>query len=468
MKNFIFIFFAILSLLTSPLARTQESGDDSNKIYINVGEAKVKKSLLALPSFQLLSTASLATKHKQIGADIFNTITNDLEVSNLFTFIKQEAFLEDPAKVGLTPAPGNSGGFNFESWKKIGTDFLIRGGYKVTEASKIELEIYVYYVPQNKLIMGKKYQAEAKDARATAHTFSDDLMKALTGKKGMFKTKFAASSDKNGSGWKEIFVMDWDGRNTTGITNHRSISVSPSWSPKGKTVAYTSYAYHPALKTRNPDLFTYDIFEGKRYLVSSRRGLNSGSTFSPDGQWIYLTISSGSDPDIYKITLEGEELTQVTHGPKGTLNVEPNVAKEGNRIAFSSNRAGNPHIFTMDTDGGNIKRLTFAGKYNSSPSFSPDAKKIAFAGQDKDHFDIFIMDSDGSNMQRITSAKKSNGRWSNNEDPSFSPDGRYVVYTSNRTGANQIYISSIDGTMERRITTDTHNYYKPRWSPYLD
>ncbi len=462
--KFLALLISLLVLNTHALA----DDVDSDRIYINVGDAKVKKSLLAFPPLLLESTPSLSPNYKAVGAELYNTVINDLEVTNLFTFIKQEAYLEDVAKVGLTPAPGNPAGFKFDSWAKIGSDFLLRGGYTLSADKKLEVEIYLYYVPQAKLILGKKYLADTKEIRHTAHTFADDVMKALTGKKGMFRTKFAVASDKAGNGWKEIYIMDWDGRNSVGVTNHRSISMSPSWSPTGKTIAYTSFAYHPKLHSRNADLFTYDIFEGKRYLVSSRRGLNSGSTFSPDGKWIYLTISQGGDPDIYKMTLEGDQLTQLTHGPRNTLNVEPNVCKEGNKLAFSSNRAGNPMVYSMNLEGSAVKRLTFAGKYNSSPSYSPDGKKIAFAGQDRDHFDIFVMNEDGSGMIRVTEAKKANGRAADNEDPSFSPDGRYLVYSSNRSGKNQIYISTADGTMERRITTDTHNYFKPRWSPYLE
>ncbi len=468
MKKYLLALSVLLLFSNFSRADDEPVPSESDTIYIKVGEAKVKKSLLAFPSLLFLSSPSLVPKYKTIGAELFNTVTNDLEVANLFTFIKPEAFIEDPAKVGLTPAPGNPAGFHFESWKKNETDFLLRGGFKVTDGTKLELEIYLYYVPQAKLIMGKKYLADLKDLRHTAHTFADDVMKALTGKKGIFRTKFVVGSDKAGNSWKEIYVTDWDGRNVIGVTNHRSISMSPCWSPNGKTIAYTTFAYHPNLHSRNPDLFSYDIFDGKRYLVSSRRGLNSGSNFSGDGQWIYLTITQGGDPDIYKMTLEGDSLSKVTNGPRGTLNVEPNVSRENGKVAFSSDRSGNPMIYTMGPNGEGVKRLTFAGKYNSSPSFSPDGKKIAFAGRDKDHFDIFTMNDDGSDMRRLTSAKKTNGRNADNEDPSFSPDGRYVVFTSNRTGKSQIYIVSIDGTMERRITVDNHNYFKPRWSPYLE
>jgi TolB protein len=461
MKFLIFLALA-LSIGTNVFA-------DDDKIYINVGQATVKKSLVAFPPLVFLGTPSIAPGFKQVGGDLFNTILNDLDISNLFTIIKQQAYLEDSAKVGLTPAPGNPNGFHFDLWSKIGAEFLIRGGYKMKSPTELEFEVYVYYVPQGKVILGKVYAAKASEARVTAHTFSDDLMKALTGKRGIFRTKFVAASDKAGNRWKEIYVMDWDGRNITQVTNHHSISLSPAWRPDGKTISYTSFAYHPNLKSRNPDLFTYDIFAGKRFLVSSRLGINSGSAFTPDGSSIVLTISKGEGPDIYKMNVEGDNLEKITNGPKGSLNVEPAISPDGKKIAFSSDRSGVPMVYIMDSDGSNVKRITFAGRYNSSPSWSPDGKKLVFAGQDKDHFDLFTVSVDDlTDMQRLTSAKTSSGKNANNEDPSFSPDGRHIVFTSDRTGKNQIYVITTDGTSERRITVDNHNYFKPKWSPYID
>jgi len=434
-----------------------------DNIYIKVGEAKLKKSLLALPPLQTFSTSSTNGSVKQIGIELYNTIVNDLDVSSYFQFIKQEAFLEDTSKTGLRPAGTDSNGFTFDNWKQIGAEFLIKGGYTVT-GGDLELEVYVYSVPQAKLIFGKKYEGKTTSIRKIAHTFCNDVLERLTGTRGMFLSKIVFSSDRAGGKQKEIYVSDWDGANIERLSFHKSIALSPSWAPDNKSIVYTAFAYHTKNKTRNADLFMYEIDSKKRYLISSRKGINSGATFTPDGKGLLLTISQSGNPDIHRMSTEGESLVPLTKGPAGAVNVEPIMSPQGDKIAFSSNRSGHPMIYVMNSNGGDIKRVTFAGQYNSSPAWSPDGKKIAFAGDDRGHFDLFIMDSNGMNLERLTSAKKPNGKWSNNEDPSFSPDGRHIVFTSDRSGTNQIYIVNIDGSNERRITVDKNNYFRPKWS----
>jgi len=461
------VAFAQMTTTTAaPTNGSAAAGSGGSGLFIKISEAGVKKSLMAIPPFLFVGSPGATKNGTKIGKDLFDVFRNDMDVSAFFEFIKPDAFLEDVNKMGLKPAPGEAGGFKYESWKQIGTEFLVRVGYRLN-GNDLSVDTFVYYVPQQKVVLAKTYAATASDARTVAHTFSNDVIKALTGHPGSFLSKIVVSRSTS-KDHKELFVMDWDAANQKQVTRHDSIVQSPTWSWDGSMLAYSVFAYHANQKSRNIDLFTYNLNTGKRAAVSYRNGVNSGAAYFPDDRHLALTISNSGSADIYKMTLDGISVTKLTNAKHNELNVEPAVSPDGRRIAFSSDRSGQAMIYLMDADGSNVKRLTIAGKYNSTPAWSPDGKKLAFAGYEASHFDIFLMNADGTNMSRLTSAAKANGKMSNNEEPSFSPDGRNILYRSDRTGKYQLYVTSLDGENERRITFDQYQYFKPRWSPAFE
>lgn len=454
-----FLLGALLLLLSSGSASAQ--GENSG-INIHLGEAKTAKSLLALPPIGYQGNPTSSPGFLTIGEELYQVLVNDLKVSALFNLVEPKA-LEDVSKTALVPISESPTGFRFQYWQQIGTDFLIRAGYSIVKES-LTFETYLYNVKKGSLILGKKYTGPKSTARIMAHTYANDILKAITGNSGMFLSKFVFTSDRAGGEAREVFVMDWDGNNVRKLTDLKTITLSPAWSPNSQEVAYTAFVKRKGVPGKNPSMILHNVTTGKYKLISFREGLNSGANFDPAGDNIYLTISNGKNPDIHKIDYSGNIIAKVTNGPIGAMNVEPAISPDGKTLAFSSDRHGQPMIYTMNVNTGEVVRRTDRGVYNSSPAWSPDGKTIAFAGQVSDHFDIFTMDADGKNLKAITEAKKANGKFASNEDPSFSPDGRFIVYTSDRTGKSQIYISTIDGSEERAITKDRHNYYKPRWS----
>lgn len=459
----LFFMFALMS----------EFSFAQGKIFLDVGSVKARKSLLALTPL-ISQTAIPTTNTSKVGTELHSVISNDLDSTGLFKMVDPNAYLENPNTVGLKPVGIEPNGFRFDSWKSIGSEFLIRGGYQVL-GDVVKLEVYAYYVPQALLIIGKKYEGSESSLRKMAHTFANDFVKAVTGKPGIFNTKIVVTIDKGPGTHREIHIADWDGQNSKPITNHRSIAISPTWSRDGKFIAYSADIRRrignrgPLL--RNWDMFMYELASGRRWLVSSKEGLNTGAEFTPDGRSLLVTMSQGGGTGIFKMAIDGGKPLPLIPSTGRTINVEPAYSPDGKWVAFSSDRSGRPMIYIMRPDGTNIVRKTFEGQYNSTPTWSPDSKSIAFAGLDinKKIYDIFLMTVDGSApLQRLTSAQKPNGRWANNEDPSFSPDGRQVMFISDRTGPRQLYIVNLDGTNERRVSFDDRYYAKPKWGPLAE
>ena len=435
--------------------------------YINVGKAQIKQTPLALVPLVPLDEFSMTSRSLKYGKLLYEVIKKDLTISSYFIFISEKAFIEDYKKYSIRPREEDPvRGFGFSSWKEMGVELLIRIGFKVYK-NQIFYEASLYHVPQKKLILRKTSKGSVDKLRNMGHQFCNDVIKVLTGRKGFFTTQFVVARSTRGF-QKEIFIMDWDGANQRKITKHRTISQSPSWSPKGRYILYTAYVYHKREKMRNADLFVYDRVTGRRRLVSYHKGINSGGVFAPDSGTVFLRISKSGASDIYEIDLINLKTRQITNGPRGAMNVEPGVSPDGKTIVFSSDRSGRPMIYKMDRKSQKTKRLTYAGVYNSTPAWSPDGQLLAFSGFDKGHFDIFTIDVQGKNIKRLTTSYKKNGKMANNENPSFSPDGRFILFSSDRTGNYQLYIISIDGKHEYRLTFDKKNYYKPQWSPYLD
>ena len=131
------------------------------------------------------------------------------------------------------------------------------------------------------------------------------------------------------------------------------------------------------------------------------------------------------------------------------------------QIAFISNAVGEPqaHIYVMDEDGQNIRRLTFGD--DGCPSWSPDGNNIAFVrfvvgGNMVD--DICVVDANGHNVRRIVRPNTPE------VSPSWSPDGRKIAYISGQ-GRWDIYVMDVDGRNVRKLTDDGEINSCPAWSP---
>lgn len=431
-------YLFLLLALIAPLA----SFADEPMIRIAVGEARTKKSIIAFPTLSASNDAEGRLR------SIREVAMEDLAFSGLFDFLNPTAFIEDQSKAGIT-----FGSFKMTDWSAIGAEFLIKGRGSV-KGSELSLEIYLYAVQSGKQLLAKNYKAPASAARKVAHTLANDVLFALTGKKGPFTSKIAFVSDKTGK--KEVYLMDYDGFNPVKVTSRFSHAMAPAWSPDGKEIVFTAVTKN-AKNVRNHNLFVYTVATGKMEMISNKQGINSGARFSPNGRQLALTMSFPGNPEIFLMNPDSKVVQRITNSYG--LDVDPSWSPDGRWLSFVSDRSGRPMVYKMEASGANVQRLTYAGHYNATPTWSPQGNKIAFAGWDAGKFDIFIMNPDGTSIERLT---KNMG---NNEDPDFAPDGYFIVYSSNRKGKKNLYITNVDNTVHRQITSDFGNCEAPRWGP---
>ena len=93
-----------------------------------------------------------------------------------------------------------------------------------------------------------------------------------------------------------------------------------------------------------------------------------------------------------------------------TIDIMPVWSPDGKKIAFRSDRDGNPEIYVMNVDDTNTVRLTNNNDIDESPSWSPDGKKVIFTSNRDKVLDvtgfitseIYIMDATGANPVRLT------------------------------------------------------------------
>ena len=179
------------------------------------------------------------------------------------------------------------------------------------------------------------------------------------------------------------------------------------------------------------------------------------------------------------------------------------------KIAFVSDRDGNPEIYMMDYDGMNQTRLTYNAVQDISPAWSPDQKRIAYTSYQSLVAGLYILDvyegkrtavstrggnfspawaSDGkrlafassmdgnseiyvaeveANPTRVGKIKRLTFNPSIDVAPSWSPTGRQLVFISDRGGTPQVYTMDAEGGNVTRISTFAgSNYYdSPAWSP---
>ena len=412
------------------------------KVYLDIYSPNIRKINIAVLPVRWQGNII----PKSITPEIFeDRITRDLWITGYFNIISGK---EIPGYLSAAYTYHNQ--VNLARFKSVGAEFVLAPSAGVSQGV-FSVEYHLYDVALRKEIAGQALKGSARALDRVYHRFENRVICFITGSNGVFDTKLAFVSTRTGN--KEIYTIDFDGRNLHRVTRNGSINLSPRWSPNGQKISFTSYI------RRNPDLYVIDFIRGKITLLSHQIGLNAAPAWSPDGRHIALTMRTPSGSEIFMVNTKGKKIRQLTKSRRDDLSAS--WSPDGKRMAFVSNRSGRPQIYIMNADSSGVKRLTFRGTYNVSPVWSPRNDRIAYSGIIDGKFQICTVSLDGQAIHVLTSM-------GNNQSPSWSPDGRYITYNQTTRRGTKVYVMNFDGNFKRQVSRGEGKDSSPSWSPHLE
>jgi TolB protein len=186
-----------------------------------------------------------------------------------------------------------------------------------------------------------------------------------------------------------LWVMRPDGSGLSMLSRDGGI---PSWSPDGRSLAFTSRDYEFLI-------INADGTNARGFLGSN---LSSQPAWSPDGTRIaFIDVENNG---IWLINPDGSGLVKLT-GDTGV----PVWSPDGSKLVFSwfHPTPGTGGIGVINRDGSGRSDLT--NGFDSDPRWSPDGSRIVFrrefvSGGLNAGSDIFVMNADGSGQTNISNA----------------------------------------------------------------
>lgn len=212
----------------------------------------------------------------------------------------------------------------------------------------------------------------------------------------------------------EIWIHDFETRETKAITDHIAQDIIPMW--------HENTIYFISDRDRTMNLFAYD--------------------------------------------LEKDELKKVTNFTKYDIKF-PAIGKNAivfenggyiYRFDLETQTAEKLDIFINDDKETGRQEWVDASKYINSANIAPDGKRLVFGARG----DIFTVPAENGITRNLTQSSSAHDR-----NAVWSPDGKYIAYISDKTGEYEIYIQDKSGKETPvQITEDAETYkFNVKWSP---
>jgi hypothetical protein len=214
---------------------------------------------------------------------------------------------------------------------------------------------------------------------------------------------------------------------------------------------------------------------------------------------IVFDMAPGGNPDIYRMGIDGNDLTRLT--TSALTDEAPTVAQ--GKVVFVSYRDGNAELYSMPLKGGAQTRLTTTPTVTEAmPALSPDGTRLAWVQPSGAFTKVWAGNPDATGgaavvVPAVNTAIESTPSWVSSTrlafgstaaassdiydltlggtptmvaggdraevEPAWSPDGTRIAFSSTRTRDPELYVLTVGTGALERITTRTGGDGAPTW-----
>ncbi|MCR4267262.1 Tol-Pal system beta propeller repeat protein TolB [Nitratireductor sp. ZSWI3] len=209
-------------------------------------------------------------------------------------------------------------------------------------------------------------------------------------------------------GQPQVYLLQLETGQRELVGNFPGMTFAPRFSPNGQRIVMSLLR-----DDGNSNIFAMDLRSRNTTRLTTANAIDTSPSYSPDGTQVVFTSDRGGRAQIYVMSAEGGNPQRISFGD-GTYST-PVWSPRGDLIAFTKQTGGEFQIGVMRTDGSG-ERILSSGFLQEGPTWAPNGRVLMFFRQPAGSGgpQLYSIDLTGRHEQKIPTANFGS-------DPAWSP-----------------------------------------------